>query len=284
VEDSKPFSVSIILRTRNEARHLAATLSAIRAQEYPGAVECIVIDSCSTDETRAIARRWGCEKLLLISRADFSFGRALNRAAEQARGDILVALSAHARPADERWLAHLLRPFANPRVGGVYGRQLPYPDAYPPLVVDCQRWYGEVRLTHETVEQAFFSNANSAWRRTLWQQLPFDETLPACEDQAWARQVIERGHCIVYEPLAAVYHSHNEPFWQVYNRQAREERGRRQIMPDRRVTCRDFLADWYQACRTDARHILATRRQWLWLVLSPCYRFCWSFGRWCIGT
>lgn len=280
METLKACSVSIILRTYNEARHLAATLSAVRSQDYPGAVECVVIDSGSTDKTLVIAQRYGCEKLLSISRADFSFGCALNRAAEQASGSILVALSAHARPADEQWLVHLIGPLADPRVGGVYGRQLPYPDAWPPVMADYQRWYGEERLTHETTEDVFFSNANSAWRRALWRQTPFDETLPACEDQAWARQIVGRGHCIVYEPLAAVYHSHNEPFWQVYNRQAREERGRRLILPDRRVGFGDFLADWCEACRTDVRYILRTRRRWPWLVLSPWYRVCWALGRW----
>ncbi len=280
LRDVGHLQVSVILRTLNEAHYLPATLASIRAQQYPGKLECIVIDSGSKDDTVDVARRWNCDKILTIPRAEFSFGRALNRAIQQSTGDILVTLSAHAHPSHERWLEHLLCPFKEPRVGAVYGRQLPQPGAWPPVVGDYRRCYGEEHLIHTNVEGVFFSHANAALRRALWQQLRFDETMPACEDQAWARRIVELGCWVVYEPRAAVYHSHNEPPWQVYRRQAREEKGRRQLLPTRKATVKDFWTDWYAASREDASYILRHRRQWLWLILSPHNRVYWALGRW----
>ena len=56
-----------------------------------------------------------------------------------------------------------------------------------------------------------FSNANGAFRRSLWLEHPFDENVGGAEDIAWVRTMQERGYVIAYEPTAMVYHSHGEP-------------------------------------------------------------------------
>ena len=50
----------------------------------------------------ALVRARGVEPLTIAS-GDFTYGRALNRAAAAAGGDVLVAISAQAVPADARW-------------------------------------------------------------------------------------------------------------------------------------------------------------------------------------
>ena len=277
---TEPHRVSIVLRTYNESRHLPDTLRAVQAQQCPADIEWILIDSGSTDGTQDIARQSGIDSILTLRPSDFSFGRALNRAAQHATGDILVVLSAHARPADEHWLEHLLSHFDDPQVGGAYGRQTPQPDAWPPVVVDYERCYGETRLVHKSHEDVFFSNANAALRRNLWERISFDENLLACEDQDWARRIVRLGYRVVYEPQAAVYHSHNEGLRQVYRRRAREEQGWRQILPDRKANLTRFLDDWYISSKADLFYILKNRKSWQWLLFSPCYRFFWALGQW----
>lgn len=56
-----------------------------------------------------------------------------------------------------------------------------------------------------------FSNANGAFRRSLWLEHAFDEHLRGAEDIAWVRTMQERGYLIAYLPSAPVYHSHGEP-------------------------------------------------------------------------
>src|SRR3989338_8101030 len=49
--------VSIIIQTKNAAWCLQRCLESVQAQTYP-AIEVIVVDNCSRDETRAIAKRF----------------------------------------------------------------------------------------------------------------------------------------------------------------------------------------------------------------------------------
>ncbi len=54
-----------------------------------------------------------------------------------------------------------------------------------------------------------FSNVNSAIPRNMWELFPFVEDIVMSEDQEWSRRVLLAGYSIVYEPSAAVRHSHN---------------------------------------------------------------------------
>jgi rhamnosyltransferase len=53
-----------------------------------------------------------------------------------------------------------------------------------------------------------FGNANAAVRLDTWRALPFEESLPFAEDLEWSLRVLAAGSRIVFQPLAAVYHSH----------------------------------------------------------------------------
>ena len=67
-----------------------------------------------------------------------------------------------------------------------------------------------------------FSNANGAFRRSLWLEQPFDERVGGAEDIAWVRSMQERGYLIAYQPTAAVYHSHGEPLVRHLRRASRD--------------------------------------------------------------
>jgi len=54
-----------------------------------------------------------------------------------------------------------------------------------------------------------FSDVNSAIRRTVWQATGFPEELKVFEDLGIAKRILDSGWKIVYEPHAAVIHSHN---------------------------------------------------------------------------
>ena len=62
--------------------------------------------------------------------------------------------------------------------------------------------------TSPTSEQTLFSNVNSAMPRAVWREFPFADDLIMSEDQEWSRRVLRAGYELVYEPDAAVHHSH----------------------------------------------------------------------------
>ena len=215
-------SVSVVIRAKNEAPSIGETLEAVYRQEGVGAVEVVVVDSGSTDGTLDIVRRFPV-RLLQIPAETFTYGRALNTGIGAASGDVVVSLSAHSLPAHERWLINLVRNFGDSRVAGVYGRQLPRPNA------SCFDLFGMavsgVTSTRRRWQEndMMFSNANGAFRRSLCREFPFDERLLGAEDLAWAQVVQSRGYAIVYEPGAAVYHSHCESLPHLLRRLAKDQ-------------------------------------------------------------
>ena len=54
------------------------------------------------------------------------------------------------------------------------------------------------------------SNACAAIRRSVWQQMTYDESIEAGEEGPWSYSVIQQGYTIVYQPFARVYHSHRD--------------------------------------------------------------------------
>src|SRR4051812_7090978 len=70
-------TISVVIRTFNEERHIGRLLVGLKRQSVKPD-EIVLVDSGSTDATRFIARPH-VSKLVEISPAEFSFGRALNR-------------------------------------------------------------------------------------------------------------------------------------------------------------------------------------------------------------
>ena len=59
-----------------------------------------------------------------------------------------------------------------------------------------------------TMDATLFSNVNAAIPRAIWEEFPFADDLIMSEDQEWSRRVLAAGYELVYEPAAAVFHSH----------------------------------------------------------------------------
>ena len=215
-------SVSVVIRAKNEAQYIGETLADVMRAEAVRPDSVFVVDSGSTDATLEIVRSFPQVTLLHISPEDFTYGYALNLGVTHVDTDIVATLSAHSLPADEAWLAELIKPFAAPVVAGVYGRQRPRANA-----TTLERL--GMRLTGVLSDQPrllrdrpLFSNANGAFRRSLWLDHPFDETLGGAEDIAWVRTMQERGYAVAYQPTAVVYHSHGEPLWRHVRRASRD--------------------------------------------------------------
>ncbi len=207
--------ISIIIRTLNEEKFLEQTLTVISKQEETS-WEVVLIDSGSKDQTIEIAKRFPIT-IVRISPESFHYAKALNLGAQLARGEIVVNLSAHAVPENERWLKALIEPLNDPKIAGVHGSERPM-EGWASLferkiLADT---FGEHYL--ERAEDNFFSNANSAMRKSDLIRSPFDETIDWAEDRVWAGNMQCQGYKIAYQPKAAVFHSHNLSFQAQYNR------------------------------------------------------------------
>lgn len=183
-----------------------------------------MIDSGSTDATLEIAQRFPVT-LRRIPPAEFGHGRTRNLGASLAQSEYIVYLTQDAIPLSPDWLVRLVAHFAHENVAGVYGRQIPRDDTPPMERYLLGRLYSDQAAVRKIdgsspirLEEAFFSNVNSAIRRRVWERIPFDETVIMSEDQLWAKQVLMAGHRIVYDPAAAVRHSHTYTLGALFRR------------------------------------------------------------------
>jgi rhamnosyltransferase len=217
-------AVSVIVRARDEAGAIARCLELLAGQTRPPD-EVIVVDDDSRDATAEIARRHGA-RVIPIAHSQFSFGRALNLGAGQAKGELLVALSAHAFPRDAGWLSRLAAALEDPAVACACGDRF-MPDGAPLA--------GPVRYDARAAErwpEWGYSNAAGAFRAQLWRERPFREDLPACEDREWARHWAGRGYVCLIDPGLLVDHDHtHDPLAQIYRRARREARAQRMFLP-----------------------------------------------------
>jgi len=194
--------VSIIIRTKNEEKWISSCLRSVFNQTYKN-IEVILVDNESTDKTVVKASAF---PVRLVTIKDFLPGKAINDGIRVSTGEYLVCLSGHCVPSDNRWLENLIQDLKETNIAGVYGKQEPLSFTSDLDKRDLLTVFGLDKKIQ--VKDTFFHNANSAFRRDIWEKYPFDETVTNIEDRVWGERVVSDGLNIVYEPSASVYHWH----------------------------------------------------------------------------
>jgi len=206
---------SVLLLTKNDRSNLEQVLPRLFTQNTTASFEVIAVDSGSTDGSLDVLQRYPV-RLEHIPPQEFHHSRTRNFAANLATGNILVFLSQDAIPASENWLNALMANFQDATVAAVYGRQFPRPGSSLERHEVLETIYGEQRIVKDPAQRNgagyrfyHFSDANAAIRRSVWEVEPFPENLKVFEDLGIAKRILDRGWKIVYEPEAAVFHSHH---------------------------------------------------------------------------
>lgn len=219
-------SVSVVIRTFDDSvsiehrkpfvglrEYLVLTLSAL-AKQTIRPIEIFVVDSSVDNKIEKLLLNYSVQSNIEIIRiplnqSDFSHSKAINLGVRKAQGVVIVSLSGDATPANSKWLERLLMPFADQKVAGTFSRQIARPDMALCRMEKFRLWW-RYRGYTRTVRSMdhIFSNACSAFYRSLALQLPFDETLKELEDYAWAKKVQRKGYTIAYVGDSEVYHSH----------------------------------------------------------------------------
>ena len=262
-------NISVVIRTLNEETHLGALLAGIHDQQTNHEVEIVVIDSGSTDNTLAIVSEYSV-RVTHIDKAVFSFGRSLNEGSAFATGDVLVFISGHCIPVNETWLDKLVEPLALGQAGYSYGRQL---------------GAGTTKFSEEQVFANYFppdedlkrvdyfcNNANAAILRTVWEKYKFDEEITGLEDMELAKRYVKDGGKVQYVPASAVFHIHDENWFQVRRRYEREALALRNITPEIQLSAVDASAYFCASLFYDFQTALREGCFWKQLVSIIKYR------------
>jgi glycosyltransferase involved in cell wall biosynthesis len=229
--------VSVVVRSFSEERFIRRLFLGLKQQTFKD-FEVVLVDSGSTDNTVAIAESFAA-RIVHIARSEFSFGRSLNRGCAAAKGEILVFVSAHVYPTQIDWLENLIRPFADPAVALVYGKQRGNEITKFSERNIFVKWFPDQSDANQ--KHHFCNNANCAVRHSIWETFRYDESLTGLEDLAFAKEVQRRGGSIAYRADAEIIHVHDETWGRVRNRYRREAIALRQIEPSLGFSFLDFL-------------------------------------------
>lgn len=235
---STPPRASVVIRAKNEAASIGRTLELVASQTVDAQV--IVVDSGSTDDTDAIARRAGAE-VIEIPAESFTFGGSLNAGAQAARAEYIVALSAHAFPLHDRWLEAMLDPFADERVACTTAND------YAPGGGPLERSVVQDEALARRHPMWGYSNAAGAFRAELWRRRPFREDMPGTEDKEWAWHWLTSGMTVVASPEMRVDHDHGkDPARELFARSRREWQGLGMFFELEPFPARVALAEWWR--------------------------------------
>lgn len=249
--------VSIVIRTLNEAYYLEELLQSIFRQKTENFnIEVVIIDSGSTDETLYIAEKYNCN-ITFIKKNEFTFGRSLNMGSKHANGDILVYISGHCIPVNDEWLVNLIKPIVDGKVGYSYGRQV----GRDSTKYSERRIFEKYFPVNSKIPQKdfFCNNANSAIKRSVWNEFLFNEEVTGLEDMELAKRYCENGGLVGYVSDSCVYHIHDESWTQTRRRYEREAIALQKIMPEVQISIFDMVRYIFISILSDAKEAFAEK-------------------------
>jgi len=216
--------VSVVVCTRDRADQLADCLRALLALDYPD-YEVVVVDNASrSDDT---ARLVADLPVRYVREERPGLDWARNRGIAEARHDIVAFTDDDVRP-DRHWLSAIARAFAASEVMAVTGfvapaeletsAQMTFEFGYGGMSHGFRRRV--IRRDSLTTREllwacAFGTGTNMAFRRQVFAHVgPFDVALDVGTpsggggDVEMFHRLLARGHTLVYEPAALVWHVH----------------------------------------------------------------------------
>jgi succinoglycan biosynthesis protein ExoA len=208
-----PF-VSVVIPMRNEGAHIRACLEAVLAQDYPAdRVEILVVDGCSTDQSREIVIEYvqRYSYLHLLDNPKRVAPAALNTGIQRACGKYIIRVDAHTVIATDyvRQCVALLEATGAANVGGL---MRPMGQTYVGQAVALSTTspfgVGDSRFHYDPHEQLVDTVYMGAFKREIFRQVGlFDEELIRNQDYELNIRIREAGEKILLSPKIISYYT-----------------------------------------------------------------------------
>jgi len=198
-------SVTVIIAAHNESAVIGRKLASVVASDYlPTAMQIVVASDGSDDDTAAVARATGGDRVEVLDLPRVGKAQALNAAVAHASGEIIAFTDANSLLAPDA-LRRLVAPFADPAVGGVAGNQVYRPGKEKDAGGgELAYWDIDRRLK---VAEASAGNAVSATgalyaiRHSLFCEVPEGVT----DDFVTSVRIVSQGSRLVFADDAVAY-------------------------------------------------------------------------------
>jgi cellulose synthase/poly-beta-1,6-N-acetylglucosamine synthase-like glycosyltransferase len=218
VTDDIAPSLSVIVVVHNAGVLLRQKLESTLALEYPHAFEVIVGSDGSTDDTESVAESMADRGVILVRNPERRGKEAAQGTAiERSTGEILVFTDVSSELEPDA-LVQIVRPFADPGVGGVSSEDVVDPNGGEGAYVRFEMALRRLESRASTL--VGFSGSCFAVRRSLCTPWPSD----LASDFRMALEAARRGLRAVSEPGARVRFSVTEDPAQEWRRKVRTVR------------------------------------------------------------
>lgn len=206
-EDSAymPF-ISVVISAYNESQTIGEKLDNILSLRYPREkLEVVIASDGSDDGTDAIVEEYKKYGVKLLSLPHHGKAVALNAAVAASKGEILVFSDANSIYKSDAIQA-LVRPFADPKVGGVAGNQVYLSETRDSSSGVGERAYWNFdrmlkKYQGRSGNTLAATGAIYAIRRALFQPIPDG----VADDFVTSTSVIAQGYRLVFAPDALAY-------------------------------------------------------------------------------
>jgi len=271
--------VSVIIPTKNGGTQLREVVEQVLNQKTLFSFDLTIIDSGSSDGVIQDLSKMGRSEIKIISiePEEFGHGRTRNQAIALTQGEYIAVITQDATPSSTTWLQNLVNIIEiDPKIAGVFGRHLPYPDADIFTQRDFQMHFDSFRAEpvvcladqekykadeHYRQKLHFFSDNNALLRRSVWMRIPYPDVSYA-EDQQWAKLIIEAGWKKGYSDEGAVYHSHNYTFFDLFRRAIDESKAMQKYFDYKlSPTLRSVLKSWLGLSFMDTKYVLSLKKR-----------------------
>lgn len=212
--------VSVVIPVFNAQNTIAHVVQSLLSQTYSGAVEVIIVDDGSTDQTGEILQSF--PEIRYIKQINSGPASARNRGAADSRGDIILFTDSDCI-AHKDWISQIIEGFKDCRVGAVCGS---YGIANPQnLLARCIQ--SEISYRHRVLMPVYpraFGSYNVGIRREVFFSVGgFNEFYRQAsgEDNDLSYKIINKGWLIYLNKLALVDHYHTTKVFKYFKEQFR---------------------------------------------------------------
>jgi len=199
-------AVSVIIAAHNEEAVIGPRIENLLALDYPvDRIEVVIVSDGSTDGTDAIVASFAERGITLVAPGRVGKGAALGLGVAASSGEILVFSDANSTYRPDAIRA-LVRPFADPAVGGVAGNQV-YSDGGEidgTATIERGYWDFDRRIKRAQSESGSVTSGTGAIyaiRRAIFEPIPEGVT----DDMLNTTRVVDHGLRLVFAEDAVAF-------------------------------------------------------------------------------
>ncbi len=213
-------TVSVIVPAYNAASTLPRVLDALTKQDYKNAIEIIVVDDGSTDDTPRVIAQF--PQVMYIHQTNAGPAAARNHGAQLASGDFLCFTDSDCIPHID-WISLLIKGFSAANIGVVCGS---YGIANPQHIL-ARGIHAEIIFRHSFLMPNYpkaFGSYNFCVRKQVFEKVGGFNTIyrqASGEDNDLSYRIIKAGFRIFFMRSALVDHYHTIKLVKYLNEQFR---------------------------------------------------------------